>query len=143
METTTTRSSETMERRVELVDVRAAGQRLQSVCHGAAKKAGWWHDIHTGELLTNQPNFIPAKLLKIVSEIIEGAEGHCRDLMDDHLPRRKMLEVELADAIIRCFDLGGGLGFDLGSTILEKMEYNINRQDHNVENRKLTGGKSY
>ena len=63
--------------------------------------------------------------------------------MDDHLPDRKMLEVELADAVIRIFDLAGACKLDLGGAVVEKMIYNKNRQDHKIENRQKPQGKKY
>ena len=36
-----------------------------------------------------------------ISEIAEAMEGERKNLMDDHLPHRKMAEVEIADAYIR------------------------------------------
>ncbi|XUM19805.1 hypothetical protein ACRAVF_19255 [Bradyrhizobium oligotrophicum S58] len=41
----------------------------------------------------------------IVSEIAEAMEGERKSLMDDHLPHRKMVEVELADTLILHFRL--------------------------------------
>jgi NTP pyrophosphatase (non-canonical NTP hydrolase) len=70
-------------------------------------------------------------------------EGDRKDLMDDKLPHRKMREVELADAVIRIFDLAGAYGMDLGEAIAEKMAYNQSRADHKIENRVQSGGKSY
>jgi NTP pyrophosphatase (non-canonical NTP hydrolase) len=52
-----------------------------------------------------------------------------------------MLEVELADTVIRIADLCGGLKLDLAGAILEKLEYNAKREDHKIENRKKEGGK--
>ena len=63
--------------------------------------------------------------------------------MDRHLPHRKGIEVELADAIIRICDLAGALDLDLSAAIYEKLEYNRNRADHKIENRKSQGGKKY
>lgn len=48
--------------------------------------------------------------------------------MDDKIPHRSMLEVELADALIRICDMAGGLGLDLEGAVLEKLEYNQNEQ---------------
>ena len=70
-------------------------------------------------------------------------EGDRKNLMDDHLPHRKMIEVELADAVIRIGDLAGKLGLDLGGAIDEKLVYNRNRADHKKENRLQEGGKKY
>lgn len=66
--------------------------------HSNNKKVGWWDD----------PNRCLYEVLQLVStEIAEGTEGIRKDQMDDHLPERKMEEVELADAVIRMLDLGG------------------------------------
>ena len=63
--------------------------------------------------------------------------------MDDKLPHRSMLEVELADAVIRICDMCGGLGLDLEGAIYEKLEYNKNRADHKLENRLSENGKKF
>ena len=34
-------------------------------------------------------------------------------------------------------------GLDIGGAIMEKLEYNKNRADHKIENRKLNGGKKF
>ena len=67
-------------------------------------------------------------LCLIHSEISEAMEGHRKNLMDDKIPHRSMLEVELADALIRICDMAGGLGLDLEGAVLEKLEYNQNEQ---------------
>lgn len=121
-----------------LTDTHLAARLLQNACHSRAWNAGWWHDIETGELIKRN---IPEMLCLIHSEISEGLEGYRKDLMDDKLPHRKMLEVELADAVIRIFDLAGGIGFNLGEAIKEKMEFNDKRADHKIENRRAEGGK--
>ena len=63
--------------------------------------------------------------------------------MDEHLPDRLSVEVELADTVIRCFDLAGGLGLDLGAAIAEKLIYNRDRADHQLANRAADGGKKF
>lgn len=54
-----------------------------------------------------------------------------------------MREVELADAVIRIFDLAGAYGMDLGGAIAEKLAYNAHRADHKPEARAAAGGKAY
>jgi NTP pyrophosphatase (non-canonical NTP hydrolase) len=111
-------------------------QELVDSSHGAASKAGWWDREKTWET-------VPRCLMLIVSEIAEAMEGDRKNLMDDKLPHRAMIEVELADAMIRIADLAGALNLDLGGAIVEKLEYNATRPDHKKENRKKVNGKSY
>lgn len=124
--------------------LKTAGKNLQFACHGLSRESGWWNDPKTGAPIDPKtPFLVPAKLMLCVTEIAEACEGDRKDLPDDKLPHRPMLEVELADAIIRCFDLGGALGLDVGGAIAEKLAYNANRADHKPENRAQAGGKAY
>lgn len=123
-------------------DVGVAGELLTIACHGVASNAGWWHDLKTGEsLLGKKP--VPELLCLIHSEISEAMEGHRKGLMDDKLPHRRMIEVELADALIRIFDMAGGMGYDVAGALAEKLAYNATRADHKPENRREVGGKGY
>lgn len=114
---------------------------------------GWWDDVEKINLLANLgkinkslhanllANVVAAKMALMHSELSEALEGMRKDLMDDHLPDRQMIEVELADAIIRILDTAGYLGLDVGGAISEKLAYNANRADHKRENREKEGGK--
>lgn len=113
---------------------------LQDLSHGAAVKAGWYTDLETG--LPIKRNFGEAMML-IVSEGAESLEAHRKNLMDEKLPHRKAVEVELADMMIRIADLSGSMNLDLAGAIIEKMEYNRTREDHKIENRMKEGGKKY
>ena len=128
--------------------IRTAAQDLTWFCHGQAKSHGWWTELGTGVDLTSkgypklQPNVnVGEKLMLITTEVAEAMEGHRKLLMDDHLPERTMLEVELADCVIRCFDLAGGLNLDVAGAISDKLFYNAHRLDHKIENRRAVGGK--
>jgi hypothetical protein len=110
---------------------------MRDMCHDLAAEAGWW------PVLPATPEAVKEKLLLIHTEISEATEGFRKDLMDDHLPHRKMFDVELADAVIRIMDLAGAAGVDIGAAVMEKLIYNADRQDHKPENRALEGGKKF
>lgn len=141
---------------------------LSADIHQANVEAGWWTDIKFDEKIASLKALglseeqiegvtkalgvtrsligirnIGEVLCLIHSEISEAMEGHRKNLMDDKLPHRKMVEVEVADALIRVFDLAGSMGMDLGGAIAEKRLFNAKRSDHKIENRLKDDGKKY
>jgi hypothetical protein len=118
-----------------------AVQLLQAACHNAAKH--WWIDPKTGVDIRTNPMAFAQKLCLIHSEISESMEGDRKSLPDNKLPHRPMREVELADAMIRIGDTGGGYKLDLAGALVEKMAFNAYRPDHKIENRIAEGGKAY
>lgn len=123
--------------------IAVAGNVLRDGCHNASLTSGWWNDLHTGEELIHRPHIVGEKLMLIVSEVAEAMEGHRKGLQDSHLIDRPMVEVELADAVIRIMDLAGAMGLDIGGAIADKMDYNAHREDHKLEHRQAEGGKKY
>src|SRR5690242_9504581 len=89
---------------------------LQKQIHEQNKR--WWHTKDGQRIERNKGEL----LMLMVSELAEGMEGERKNLMDDKLPHRKMIEVELADAVIRILDYADGFGYDVGAAIIEKLE---------------------
>jgi|SRR5690625_5216132 len=108
-------------------------REVSRLCYGLSVEAGW-HDT---------PREVGTMIALIHSEASEALEGFRKDLKDDHLTHRKMAEVELADAVIRIFDLAGSQGFDIGSAMMEKLLYNTQREDAKPENRAKKNGKKF
>jgi len=75
---------------------------MANVTHKNNIDVGWWDDY-------NRP--LTETLMMVISEVSEALEGARKNIIDDHLPHRKMYEVELADALIRLIDLGGRYGW--------------------------------
>lgn len=88
----------------------AAIAELCTSVHADNVAAGWWSDLKTGERIDRN---VGELLMLVVTELSEAADGLNNSLMDDKLPHRQMVEVELADTAIRIFDLGGGLGLNM------------------------------
>lgn len=80
-------------------------------CHRIAVEHGWWDEA------TN----VPEKLCLVHSEVSEAVESYRL-----HYPQSHFAE-ELADIVIRVFDLSVALDVDIEKAILEKMERNEQR----------------
>jgi hypothetical protein len=121
-------------------DVHRGINAAMTMMHRTAKDAGWYCDPKTGE--TIKRNF--GEVIALAhSELSEALEAHRKDLMDDKLPHRLGVEVELADCLIRIFDISEALGIDLAGAVIEKNRFNRSRTDHKLSSRAAAGGKKY
>ena len=101
----------------EFVSIMVQMHKLSKIIHADNRK--WWVDLNTG--IVKDRN-VAEMLMLIVSEVAEAMEGDRKGLMDDKLPHRKMLEVELADAIIRALDLGAGMGQECADVVDDRLD---------------------
>lgn len=109
---------------------------------------GWCVDPSTGEAYTREALIgdvgrMNTSLLLIVSEVLEGFDGYRKNLMDDKLPQYDNLTVELADTVIRSLELMARLTDSPGQVIQDKINFNLNRDDHKKENRDKKNGKKF
>lgn len=127
-----------------MTDFAQALNELRDTIHAHNIEAGWWHDKDLGSLKEGPivKYVIPTKLCLSHSELSEAMEGFRKGLMDDKLQHRPMIEVELADTLIRILDICGALKLDIGGAVVEKRAYNAVRPDHKKEAREAAGGKT-
>lgn len=106
------------------------------ICRSLSDK--WWrHPCTNRKIKRNRGE----QLMLVVTEIAEAMEGERKGINDTHLKKRRMAEVELADAIIRILEYAHGHGYDLGGALVEKLLYNAVRKDHSRKARLAPGGK--
>ena len=85
-------------------------------CHRVAAQKGFWEkERNIGEML-----------MLVVSELGEVIEAHRTGNFG--IEQKDTFEDEIADTVIRLFDLCGGLGIDLEKQMEWKIAFNKNRE---------------
>jgi hypothetical protein len=99
-------------------------QTIQNSIGNTAEVHGFWEDNNIDRFLL----LAVGELVEAQNELRSGKDP--KDIYYEDTPTGSKpcgFGVELADTIIRCFDLGARLKIDLASLIIQKMEYNISR----------------
>ena len=91
-------------------------RQLSSVTTHWNAEQGFWECDNFGE-----------KIALIHSELSEALEAHRKNLPSDHIVGFPGVAEELADALIRIFDLAGKLQIPLGEALMAKLQYNLSR----------------
>ncbi len=114
--------------------------QMAALCHVIACGSGWYVDVKTNQ---PKPMNFGERIALCHSELSEALEGDRKSLMSDHIPGFTMVEEELADTLIRIFDLARSKRLHLGEAFTAKCKYNLSREDHKIENRQKETGKAY
>lgn len=114
---------------------------FQKYCHTIAVSKGWYVDPETGE--AKERNF--GEVIALMhSELSEALEADRKGIeFDEKLTDKDAVGVELADCIIRIMDTAAARNINIADCLISKCRYNINREDHKLENRAKAGGKKY
>jgi hypothetical protein len=105
---------------------------MEEFCHFMAKRSGWWINPGDGSDRTETGDFnVAAMVLSIINEVTCAAHGVEIPQQDELMPEREALEVRLAGAVIRIFNLGQACGFDLTTTMWDMLALNQQYTEQN------------
>lgn len=93
-------------------------------------------EVNNEKGFNDKPLHVAEAIALMHSELSEALEADRKDLMDDKIPHRKGLEVELADCLIRILHFSARAGMDIEGAVREKLDYNKTRPH-------MHGGKKY
>lgn len=105
---------------------------LQAELHALACAKGWWdlqvdHSASSDGLRARSTVESLALITCEVAEAIECVRDGQLETTVREDGKIEGLGSEIADVVVRCFDLAGHLNLDLGELILRKHEYNKGR----------------
>lgn len=119
-----------------------AGAALQHLAHEHGKARGEWRTMAGNDLRfeyrkvidSHKPDAnqrykpielprrnIPELICAVHADLSEAFHGARLHKMDDRLPRRPAVESNLAKAVVRIFDIAGGMQLDLPGAIADQM----------------------
>lgn len=115
---------------IELAELPSAPQqmfRLQDAIHRNAVDHGWWEgrDISSPETIASCLCLVHSEISEALEEVRKGPEF--LQVCEGEEGKPEGCIVEMADAVIRLFDLAGAMGLDLAHAIMLKHQYNIGR----------------
>lgn len=105
-------------------------------CHAQAVEMGWYTDLETGQRKVMNPGERIALMHSELSEMLEGVRKPGRS---EHIKSFSAEEEEFVDLLIRAFDYAGDRNISVGHALIAKLNFNRNRADHQIENRKNDG----
>ena len=131
------------------MEIEESMNTLAQRCYEANLTGGWHHDLNTNEYIDFDKSFWE-KISLVHSECSEAVEHFRKGGVtrpDDKLVDESGVRTEICDAIIRLAGMLGQMDNDYqengrsGYVLSKKMQFNANRADHKVENRRKDGGK--
>lgn len=87
------------------------------LAHTTAKEKGWW----------DQPRTFLDCICLVHCELSEAVEEYRVNGLGENDEQAEKVAMELADVLIRIFDLCGHYDIDLEAALVKKMEYNKSR----------------
>lgn len=85
------------------------------------------HKIALSKGFNNKKTNELVQIALMHSELGEATEAYRKDLQDNHIPKFKGLEAELADTVIRIMNMAAAKKLRVAEAIVAKMEYNRGR----------------